>query len=63
MIHGIIIIIPIIKGNNFVQQNDINWSYRILGKLALTQINENINIIVLIEIPKAHTRLNNIWLL
>jgi hypothetical protein len=26
IIHGIIIIIPIIKGNSFVQQNDINWS-------------------------------------
>ena len=24
IIHGIIIIIPIIKGNSFVQQNDIN---------------------------------------
>jgi len=58
-----IIIIPIIKGNNFVQQNDINWSYRIRGKLALTQINENIKIIVLMEIPKAYIKLNNIWLL
>ena len=63
IIHGIIIIIPIIKGNNFVQQNDINWSYRILGKLALTQINENIKIIVLIERLKAYIKLNNIWLL
>jgi len=63
IIHGMIIIIPIIKGNNFVQQNDINWSYRIRGKLALTQINENIKIIVLMEIPKAYIKLNNIWLL
>jgi hypothetical protein len=61
--HGMIIIIPIIKGNNFVQQNDINWSYRIRGKLALTQINENIKIIVLMEIPKAYIKLNNMWLL
>ena len=29
----------IIKGNNTVQQTDINWSKRILGKEALTQIN------------------------
>ena len=26
------------KGNNTVQQNDINWSKRILGNEALTQI-------------------------
>ena len=61
IIQGIIIIIPIISGNNFVQQKDINWSYRILGKLALTQINENIKIIVFIERPKAYIKLNNIW--
>jgi hypothetical protein len=30
------------KGNRTVQQNDINWSKRILGKLALTQIKTNI---------------------
>ena len=29
----------IIKGNNIVQQKDINWSKRILGKEALTHIN------------------------
>lgn len=63
IIHGIIIMIPIINGNSFVQQKDINWSYRILGKLALTQINENIKIIVLIEIPKAYIKLNHIGLL
>ena len=28
-------------GNNTVQQNDINWSKRILGNEALTQININ----------------------
>ena len=32
----------IIKGNNTVQHTDINWSKRILGKEALTQINTNI---------------------
>ena len=63
IIHGIIIMIPIINGNSFFQQKDINWSYRILGKLALTQINENIKIIVLIEIPKAYIKLNHIGLL
>ena len=29
-------------GSNTVQQNDISWSKRILGKLALAQINTNI---------------------
>ena len=33
----------IIKGNNTVQQTDINWSKRILGKEALTQIKTKIN--------------------
>lgn len=28
-------------GNNIVQQKDINWSKRILGKDALTQIKTN----------------------
>ena len=32
----------IIIGNNTVQQTDINWSKRILGKEALTQMNTNI---------------------
>ena len=31
-------------GNNIVQQYDINWSNRILGKEALTQINTKIRI-------------------
>jgi hypothetical protein len=31
-------------GNNTVQQNPINWSKRILGKEALTQIKVNIKI-------------------
>jgi hypothetical protein len=31
-------------GNKTVQQNDINWSKRILGKEALTHINTNIKI-------------------
>ena len=34
---------PIIIGNKTVQQKDINWSNRILGKEALTQIKTNIN--------------------
>jgi len=37
-------------GNNTVQQNDINWSKRILGKDALTQI--KINTIIELFIPK-----------
>ena len=38
-IQGIIIIYPIIIGNNIVQQADINWSNLILGNEALAQIN------------------------
>ena len=37
-------------GNNTVQQKDINWSNRILGKDALTQI--NINTIIELFTPK-----------
>lgn len=42
-------------GNSTVQQNDINWSNRILGKLALAQINTKIIILDLIPsiIPEA----------
>ena len=43
-------------GNNTVQQNDINWSKRILGNDALTQI--NINTIIELLIPKVNP-LNN----
>ena len=38
---GIKTIKAIIIGNNIVQENNINWSKRILGKEALTQINVN----------------------
>jgi hypothetical protein len=38
-IQGTNIIKAITIGNNIVQQNDINWSKRILGKLALAHIN------------------------
>ena len=37
-------------GNNTVQQNDINWSKRILGNDALTQM--KINTIIELFIPK-----------
>ena len=37
--HGTSIINEITKGNNMVQQKDINWSKRILGNEALTHIN------------------------
>lgn len=46
--HGIKITYAIINGNSTVQQTDINWSKRILGKEALTQININIKILVFI---------------
>jgi hypothetical protein len=42
VIQGISIINAIINGNNIVQQKDINWSNRILGKEALTHIKVNI---------------------
>lgn len=35
------IIKAITKGNSIVQQNDISWSYRILGNEALAHININ----------------------
>ena len=47
---GIKIINPNKIGNNTVQQKDINWSKRILGKDALTHI--NINTIIELFIPK-----------
>ena len=49
-IQGTNIIKAIIKGNSTVQQNDINWSKRILGKEALAQI--NIKIITELLNPK-----------
>lgn len=39
IIQGIKIIIAITIGNKIVQQYDINWSNRILGKEALAHIN------------------------
>ena len=41
-------------GNNTVQQNDINWSKRILGKEALAHININIIIQALNPITTLH---------
>ena len=49
-IQGIIIMNAIIIGNNTVQQYDISWSKRILGKEALTHM--NINIIIQVFNPK-----------
>ena len=42
------------NGNNIVQQYDINWSKRILGKLALAQIKTNIMIKVFNPIIKLY---------
>ena len=42
MIHGTKTIKAITTGNNIVQENNINWSKRILGKEALTQMKTNI---------------------
>lgn len=41
-IHGIKTIKAITIGNSIVQENDISWSNRILGKEALTQMNTKI---------------------
>jgi hypothetical protein len=41
-IQGTSTIKAITIGNKMVQQNDINWSKRILGKEALAHINVNI---------------------
>jgi hypothetical protein len=43
-IQGTNIINAITKGNNIVQQKDINWSKRILGNEALTHIKTKIMI-------------------
>ena len=43
-------------GNKIVQENDINWSKRILGNEALTHINVNIIIQDFIPIAKAYKR-------
>ena len=43
-------------GNNTVQQNVINWSKRILGNDALTQI--KVNIIIELLIPKVKPEIN-----
>lgn len=48
-IQGINTINPNNTGNSTVQQKDINWSNRILGKEALTQI--KIKIIIELFIP------------
>lgn len=43
-IQGTNTINPITIGNKTIQQKDISWSKRILGKEALAQIKTNINI-------------------
>ena len=55
-IQGTNIIKAITKGNNIVQQKDINWSKRILGNEALAHIKTNIIIDDLI--PKAKPYIN-----
>ena len=49
-IHGTNITKAITRGNNIVQQKDINWSKRILGNEALTQM--KIKIIIQDFTPK-----------
>lgn len=45
----------IMMGNKIVQENDINWSKRILGKEALTQMKTNI--ITQAFIPKVRPKI------
>ena len=49
---GINTIKAIIIGSNIVQENNINWSKRILGKEALTHM--KVNTIKLVLIPKTN---------
>ena len=55
-IHGINTINAITIGSSIVQENDINWSKRILGKDALTQINTNIMIQALVPIVRPYIK-------
>ena len=55
-IQGTKIINAITIGNKTVQQKDINWSKRILGKEALTQINTKINMQALIPNVKLYIK-------
>lgn len=54
--HGINTINAITIGSNIVQENDINWSKRILGKEALTQIKTKIITQALAPIVRPYTR-------
>jgi len=56
MIHGINTINAITIGSNIVQENDINWSKRILGKEALTQIKTKIIMEDFIPIVRPYIR-------
>lgn len=55
IIQGTIIMKAITTGSNIVQENDINWSKRILGKEALTHIKTNIIIQDLNPIVRPYT--------
>jgi len=55
-IHGTNTIKAITKGNNTVQQKDINWSKRILGNEALAHM--KINTIIQDFIPKVNPYTN-----
>ena len=54
--HGNNTIKAITIGNSIVQEKDINWSKRILGKEALTHINVNIIIQDFTPIAEAYRR-------
>ena len=59
-IQGINIIKANKTGSKIVQQKDINWSKRILGKEALAQIKTNI--IIELFAPKLKPYSNPIWI-
>ena len=55
-IHGINTINAITIGSKIVQENDINWSKRILGKEALTQIKTKIMTQALLPKVRLYTK-------
>ena len=62
IIQGIAIINPNTSGNITVQQTDISWSKRILGKDALIHINANTITKVFIDIFKLDINASNLKL-
>ena len=56
IIHGTSTINAMTIGNKIVQENNINWSKRILGKEALTQIKTKIIILLFTPIVRPYIK-------